>query len=408
MLGLKQPKNNIANCKDEILSLCKGIEYPLILRPSYVIGGHKMQVLKSEEETIKFLNKNDQSLFQLGPLLIERYLEDATEIDVDAISDGTAIYIAGVMEHFEKAGIHSGDSSCSLPSFSLSKDILKKIEKYTITLCKTLKIQGIVNIQFAIKDKEIFILEVNPRASRTIPFVSKARGVSFVGLAVQLMMGEKLKNLKIENTQHLNYVYVKYPIFSFSQLPGVDPSLNSTMKSTGEVMGVGHTLEEATAKAFLSILRKKPKTKIILIKVNRCEELKTVPIIRELINLGYKIKLAMENKRILKNLHFSRKFIKIIKFNKNIITDGKFFNDTFLVINTLEEYNTENCYKNYRKNILKNGIIQCTTLQHARGLIRALQFYHLKDLEPISISSKELYQCSYGNFKTKMLKWSLC
>lgn len=403
MIGLKQPFNTIANCSSEILNLCKEVGYPVILRPSYVIGGHNMAILKSEKETINFLNKEDRSFFQFGPLLIERYLVDAIEVDVDAISDGTDIHIAGIMEHFEKAGIHSGDSTCSLPSFSLSEIIIKEIERNTVTLCKVLNIQGIINIQFAIQDGEIFVLEVNPRASRTIPFVSKAKGVSFVELAVQLMIGKKINDLRIENIQNLNFSYVKCPIFSFSQSPGVDPSLNSTMKSTGEVMGVGYNLAEATAKAFLSILKAKPKKKTVIIKVNHNEELELIPIISELIKIGYKIRLALENINIIKNYPFSEDVIEIIKFNKITIADDNFFNDTFLIINTIEEYNSENSHNKYRKFILKNNITQCSTLHHAKGLIRALQFYHFNDLELIPISSNVVNHFSNATAKTKLV-----
>ncbi len=293
-----------------------------------------MRVFKSKNEVIAFLNETNQPFFERGPLLIESYLENAKEVDIDAISDGQDVYIAGIMEHFEQAGIHSGDSTCSFPSFSLSEDILKEIRKCTITLCQALKIQGLINIQFAIKAEELFIIEVNPRASRTIPFISKARGIPFAQLATQIMMGKRLSELTIPKERHPNYVHVKQPIFSFSHLPEVDPFLNSTMKSTGEVMGTGQNLTEATAKAFLSILRKKPKTNIILIRVTQNEELEVVPIINEMIKLGYQIKLVSENKGILQNFHSLNTTIEVIPFNKGTLIEERHFSNISIIINT--------------------------------------------------------------------------
>lgn len=402
-LDLRQPKNMVANSKEEILELSNKIGYPIIFRPSYVIGGHSMKVLKSENEVIEFLNETNQSFFELGPLLIESYLENAKEVDVDAISDGQDVYIAGIMEHFEKVGIHSGDSTCSFPSFSLSEDVLNEIRKYTITLCKILKIQGLINIQFAIKEEELFIIEANPRASRTIPFISKARGIPFAQLATQIMMGKKLSELRIPMEQQSKYIHVKQPIFSFSHLPGVDPFLNSTMKSTGEVMGSGHNLTEATAKVFLSILRKKPKTNIILIKVKQNEELEVIPIINELIKLGYKIKLSSENKGILQNFHSSNNFIEVVPFEENSSLGEYLFNNVSIIIDTLTEHTNGECHKDYRKIILKQKLIKCTTLQHAKGLLRALQFHHLKDLEPIPLSLESEYYYSFRDTKIPAL-----
>jgi carbamoyl-phosphate synthase large subunit len=390
-LKLKQPKNASANCKEEILELSNEIGYPLIFRPSYVIGGHGMEVLRSENEVVRFLNIDDQSFLETGPLLIERYLEHAKEVDLDAISDGKDVYIAGIMEHFEKAGIHSGDSTCSFPSFSLSEDILTDLKKYTFTLCKALEIQGLINIQFAIKGEEIYILEVNPRASRTIPFVSKATGVPFVRLAAQLMAGLTLSELKV-NRQPSNYIYVKYPIFSFVQLPGADFFLNHTMKSTGEVMGVGHNLVDATAKAFLSILRKEPMGKTVLVRVNRYEELEIIPIIKELINLKYQIELSIENKNILKNIKFSN--INTIDFKKEKNEYEHLFKDVSLIIDTVQLQYKEEDLQYLTNTLLRKNIIKCTTLQHARGLVRALQFYYLKNLELFPMNLKEEYSLS--------------
>jgi carbamoyl-phosphate synthase large subunit len=391
-LKLKQPKNAAANCKEKISELSNKIGYPLIIRPSYVIGGHKMEVITSEENIVNFLNKVDQSFFISGPLLIESFLENATEVDVDAISDGNNTYIIGILEHFEKAGIHSGDSTSTLPSFSLSKNVLKTLEEYTFLLCKELHIQGVINIQFAIKDEEVFILEVNPRASRTMPFISKARGIAFIQFATQLMLGKRLNEIKIPTHISTEYVFVKQPIFSFEKLPNVDPSLNCTMMSTGEVMGIGHDLEEATAKALLSILRTCPSSKTVFIKINKNEELKIIPIINKLITLGFKIKIDSKNEKILRNMNAARSFIETINYYENdIFNENLLFKDVFLIINTTNEKKNKSSRVNFKKFILKNHIIECTNFHHIKGIIRALQFYILKDLKVIPIFSHDGY-----------------
>ncbi len=379
-LKLKQPKNAAASSKEEIFRLSDEIGYPLILRPSYVIGGHRMEIIKSKEEILSFLDTVDRTFFELGPLLIERYLDNAKEIDVDAISDGEDTYISGILEHFEKAGIHSGDSVCSLPTFSLSEIILDKLKSYTFILCKALKIKGLINIQFAIKDDEIYILEVNPRASRTIPFVSKARDIPFVQLATQLMVGKKLIELKIPDIPSSNHVCVKQPIFSFSQLPGVNNILNHTMKSTGEAMGRDSNLIDATAKAILSILKEEPTTKIILIRVNDYEELEIISVINELIKLRYKIKLAKENNKILLNIKSAGNDIELIDF------ESEFLSGNLLIVDTTNNACEEKNIKGYKKLFSNDNLLRCTTLNHARGLARALQFYQFNDLVPFPIN----------------------
>lgn len=381
-LNLRQPRNATATSKEEILGLSNKVGYPLILRPSYVIGGHKMVVIKSKDKMQAVLSRSQDSLFELGPVLIEHYLENAKEIDVDAISDGSDVYIAGIMEHFERAGIHSGDSTCSLPSFSLTSNILNIIKEYTIILCTALRVQGFINIQFAIKDEELFVLEVNPRASRTIPYLSKATGITFVRLATQLIIGTQLRDLEFRKQHTLGHVCVKQPIFSFSQLPGSDSSLNHSMKSTGEVMGMGSNLLDATAKACLSILKEKPVATTVLIRVHHYEELEIIPIIKDLLRLKYKIKLSQKNNQLLMNIKKSRDSIKIVDFKKENF--NTLFQDVFLFIDTLNFPHEEKELKKHSYTEL--NILRCTTLQHAKGFVRALQFYLFKDLSPVSLT----------------------
>ncbi|MBL8676938.1 MAG: Sua5/YciO/YrdC/YwlC family protein, partial [Alphaproteobacteria bacterium] len=256
---------------------------------------------------------------------------------------------------------------------------------------------GVESTIIEIKEEKIYILEVNPRASRTTPFISKATGISFIRLAAQLMVGVKLRKLKIENNQSLNYIFVKHPIFSFSQLPDADPTLNHTMKSTGEVMGIGHTLEEATAKAFLSILRKGSKAKTGLLRINNYEELDIIPVINKLVRFGYKIKISSENKEILTNFCFSQNLIEVIDFKQESLADKNFFEDVFFIIDFLQIYCKKYDSYFYKNIILNKDIIKCTTLQHVKGLVRALQFYHLNDLDIFPLSLKESHPLSLSH-----------
>ena len=374
-IKLNQPLNRAANSRDELVSLCKDIPYPLILRPSYVIGGHKMEVIHSEDELQKLLESDYLSVLETGPVLVEQYLENAKEIDVDAICDGENTYIAGIMEHFEKAGVHSGDSTCSLPSFSLSQKIVENLKEQTKILCRELEIKGLINVQFAIQKEEIFILEVNPRASRTVPFVSKAKGIPFAKLAARVMVGEKLKDVSIPDDEDLKHIYVKQPIFSFSQLPGSIPILNSQMKSTGEVMGTGFNLAQATAKAYLSIIKDPITIKNVFICVQDSENLEINQIIVDLIKMGFAITISQQNNTILEGLGKLSQQLQVAK-NSIFDMDIKRFS---IIINTTSYNHSDLAYSKYRKTIIENNIIECTTLPHARGVVKVLDLWNYRE-----------------------------
>ena len=363
-LNLNQPINRAARSEKEVLFFCKEVKYPLILRPSYVIGGHKMEIIRSEEELLSLLKKDYLSILNKGPILVEQYLEDAKEIDIDAISDGREIRIIGIMEHFEKAGVHSGDSTCALPSFSLSPEIIEELEEQTYILCKALKIKGFINIQFAIKEAKIFVLEVNPRASRTVPFVSKAYGVPFAKLAAQIMTGKKIKALSFPKEQSLAFSYVKMPVFSFSQLPGAKTNLDSQMRSTGEIIGIGKDLRTATAKAYLSVLKERPTFKEVFIKVKQTEELEATQIILDLAEMGLKILLSESNKAIIPNLDSCLNLIEVVK-DDNL--EAKLNNTTLIIATTSNSFlNSESTDTREARN---EEAIKCITLQHAGGIV---------------------------------------
>ncbi len=365
--GFEQPINFSAHNKEELISFSKKIQYPVILRPSYVIGGQNMQVATKESELHHLLEKEDYlKTLSSGPILVEQYLENAKEIDVDAIYDGKTIVFAGITEHFESAGIHSGDSTCSLPTHSLKKEIISSIKNTTLALCKLLKIKGLINIQFAIKNNKAFILEVNPRASRTIPFISKAKGIPYTKIATKVMAGHSLKNINLPDDSLLSKFYVKMPIFSFPQIPGASGILDSQMKSTGEVMGIGETLEDATSKAYLSSIKSIPNNKKVYIQCDNIDLMEFTSMISSFILLGFKIFINPIHTSILNT-------DKVKVLDEDILT--KIHKENFSVIINTFSYNTR-CplYEKYKIKIKEDNIIECRTVSHTKGLLIAFHF----------------------------------
>jgi len=286
-LDIPSPENGTATNVEEAVSIAKRIGYPVLLRPSYVLGGRAMVIVYDEDSVRRYM-REAVSFSQDRPVLVDRFLEDAVEVDVDALCDGEDVLIAGIMEHIEEAGIHSGDSSCVLPPVSLGAAEIRTIEEYTVKLARGLNVIGLMNVQYAIKDGKVFVLEVNPRASRTVPYVSKATGVPLPKLAVQLMLGKKLH----EVTEHRGRLpvplnFVKSPVFPFNKFPGVDPALGPEMRSTGEVMGVGQNFGEAFAKAQLSAGTPLPDKGTVFISVNSRYKNEAVPVARRFAELGF-------------------------------------------------------------------------------------------------------------------------
>ncbi len=286
-LGIPSPPNGTATSADEAAAIASRIGYPVLVRPSYVLGGRAMAIVYDEDSVRRYM-REAVTFSQDRPVLVDRFLEDAVEIDVDALSDGDEVLIAGIMEHIEEAGIHSGDSSCVLPPVSLPETQIATIEEYTVKLARALKVVGLMNVQYAIKDGVVYVLEVNPRASRTVPYVSKATGAPLPRLAVQLMLGKKLH----EVTTHRGRLsaplrFVKSPVFPFNKFPGVDPALGPEMRSTGEVMGVGDNFGEAFAKAQLSAGSPLPEKGTVFISVNDRYKPDVVPIAKRFVELGF-------------------------------------------------------------------------------------------------------------------------
>ncbi|MEO5492934.1 MAG: carbamoyl-phosphate synthase large subunit [Sphingomonas sp.] len=286
-LGLLQPANGIARSRDEAVAVAERIGYPVLMRPSYVLGGRAMEIVDGLPQLDDYI----QTAVQVSgdsPVLIDQYLRDAIEVDVDAICDGTDVVVAGVLQHIEEAGVHSGDSACSIPPYSLSDDIVREIERQTEALAHALSVVGLMNIQFAVKDGMVYLIEVNPRASRTVPFVAKAIGSPIAKIASRVMAGEKLKDLpKID--RHIPYFAVKEAVFPFNRFPGIDPVLSPEMKSTGEVMGIDRDFTAAFGKAELGAGTILPEGGTVFVSVKDGDKPVILPGVRALADFGFTI-----------------------------------------------------------------------------------------------------------------------
>ncbi|MBP0649468.1 ATP-grasp domain-containing protein, partial [Mycobacterium tuberculosis] len=307
-LELTQPMNGIAYSIEPSRLVAADLGFPLVVRPSSALGGRAMQIVRDEEGFDEYLlgtlpgmvpadvkakypnDKTGQINMVLGksPLLFDRYLSDATEIDVDAIADGKGVFIAGIMEHIEEAGIHSGDSACSLPSRSLTPEMLAEIERQTRELALALDVVGLMNVQYAIKDGTIYVLEVNPRASRTVPFVAKTIGVPVAKIAARIMAGESLASFRLKPAQ-LDHIAVKEAVFPFARFPGVDTVLGPEMKSTGEVMGLDTTFAIAFAKSQLGSGTKVPRSGTVFISVRDQDKERLLPSVKALVGIGFEV-----------------------------------------------------------------------------------------------------------------------
>src|SRR5258706_3364725 len=284
-LGIPSPPNGTATSADEACEVARRLGYPVLVRPSYGLGGRAMVIAYDEDSVRKYM-REAVSFSQERPVLIDRFLEDATEVDVDALADRENVLIAGIMEHIEEAGVHSGDSSCVLPAHSIGAAELRTIEDYTVRLAKALNVIGLMNVQYAIKDGTVYVLEVNPRASRTVPFVAKATGVPLPKIAVGLMTGKKLRDFghltggMVSGVLPVPQSFVKSPVFPFNKFPGVDPALGPELPSTGEGMGVGENFGEAVASAQLSAGTALPDAGCVFFSVNDRHKPEAVQVAR--------------------------------------------------------------------------------------------------------------------------------
>jgi carbamoyl-phosphate synthase large subunit len=287
-LGLKQPDNDTGFSIEDAKRIAERISYPVIVRPSYVLGGRAMEIVYDESALASYM-KSAVEASPEHPVLVDKFLEDAIEIDVDAVADGKRVVVGGIMEHIEEAGIHSGDSACVLPPYTLADEEIEEIKQATYALARELNVVGLMNVQYAIKGDDLFILEVNPRASRTVPFVSKAIGVPLAKIAARVMAGKTLEELGFTQEVQPDHFSVKGPVFPFARFLGVDPVLGPEMKSTGEVMGIDTDLGRAFAKAQIGSGHDLPTTGAVFISVKNKDKRAIIFIARRLFDMGFKI-----------------------------------------------------------------------------------------------------------------------
>ncbi len=332
-LNLLQPNSSMAFNDEEVYKNSTRIGFPVLLRPSYVLGGRAMEIIYNENnlrQYIKKIFKQDISF----PILIDKFLEDAIEVDVDALSDSKSVYIAGIMEHIEEAGVHSGDSACSLPAFSLDRDIIERIKEITVTICLEFNVKGLINIQYAVKNNDIYVIEVNPRASRTVPFVSKATGIPVAKLATKILLGEELDSFKLGKSFNIDYYCVKEAVFPFSKFSNVDPMLGPEMRSTGEVMGIDINFGMAYAKSQIAAGQNLPLSGAVLISVKDEDKKYLSGICKPLIDMGFHILATKGTSEYLSGLNIENQKINKVKEGRPHIIDALKNKEISMIFNT--------------------------------------------------------------------------
>ncbi len=383
-LNLKQPESGIARSVLESVEIAEKIGYPVLVRPSYVLGGRAMEIVYSKKD-IKDYMKRAVAASPEHPILIDKYLEDAIEIDVDAISDGYDVVVAGIMEHIEEAGVHSGDSACSLPPYSLGNSMIKQLREQTYSLAKELNVIGLMNVQYAIKDNVIYVLEVNPRASRTIPFVSKATGVPFAKLAARVMAGKRLKELGFTKEAEVRHFSVKEVVFPFAKFPGVDTILGPEMKSTGEVMGIDISFEMAFAKGQMAAGSFVKPNGRAFISVKDKDKPATIYIARKLLELGYSIEATKGTAKSLKKAGLKVDEVNKVKEGRPHIVDHIKNSEIDLVINTVGDKKSQEDSYSIRRTALTQNVPYYTTIAGAKAMVNGLEAIKKEKIDVNSI-----------------------
>ncbi|TDJ40152.1 MAG: carbamoyl-phosphate synthase large subunit [Gammaproteobacteria bacterium] len=377
-LQLKQPPNCIARNKEEALRRARDVGYPLVVRPSYVLGGRAMEVVHSDEDLATYMDAAIH-VSNNSPVLLDRFLDLATEVDVDCIFDGERILIGGIMEHIEQAGVHSGDSGCSLPPFSLTPEVQKELADQVEKLARALNVVGLMNTQFAIQGDVVYVLEVNPRASRTAPFVSKATGVPLAKIAAKVMVGETLAKQAIVNQRVPEYYSVKEAVFPFIKFPGSDPILGPEMKSTGEVMGVGRSFGEAYAKAQLASGVILPRQGTALLSVRENDKPGVVELARILTNMGFELVATHGTAAQLVKAGVSCRRANKVREGRPHIVDMIKNGEIDLIVNTTEGKQAIVESTSIRAEAVRRGVTYYTTLGAAIATCRAME--HLDNSE---------------------------
>jgi carbamoyl-phosphate synthase large subunit len=375
-LGLKQTQGGTATNEDEAVVVARRIGYPVLVRPSFVLGGRAMEIVHEEKALRRYI-RNAVEASPERPVLVDRFLEDATEVDVDCIADSERCVICGVMEHIEQAGIHSGDSACVIPSFSLSAKALETIKRATKAMARELEVRGLMNVQFAVKDEEVYVLEVNPRASRTVPFVSKAIGRPLAKIAARVMAGQTLKELDFTREILPKHYSVKEAVFPFIKFPGVDITLGPEMRSTGEVMGIDANLGIAYGKAQMSAQPALPAGGNVFISVKDSDKPSVVPIAKEFANLGFTIYATGGTARVLTDAGIPVKLLYKLQEGRPNILDLIKNGEMQFIINTPSGQKPRRDEVVIRSAAVAARVATMTTLRGAQASSAAIQ--SLKD-----------------------------
>ncbi len=389
-LGLRQPPNRTARNEGEALELAASIGYPLVVRPSYVLGGRAMEIVYGESDLRSYI-RDAVAVSHQSPVLLDRFLDDAIEVDVDAVSDGTSVLVAGIMEHIEQAGVHSGDSACSLPPCSLDDEIQEQLREQTRKLAKALKVVGLMNVQYAIQGKDIYVLEVNPRASRTAPFVSKATGVSIARIAARCMMGRSLASQGI-STDGIKpgYFSVKEAVFPFIKFPGVDTLLGPEMKSTGEVMGVGRSFGDAFAKALSAAGDVLPLKGRAFVSVRDPDKPQAVEVSRGLKELGFEIVATRGTAAALRAAGIECVLVNKVNEGRPHVVDMLKNDDIDLIVNTTEGKQATADSFTIRRAALQHKVSYTTTMAGAKATLLAIKATKAIDVNRLQDLHKEV------------------
>ena len=388
-LGLKQPVNSTATNIDDALKSAESIGYPLVVRPSYVLGGRAMEIVANEDDLRRYMGEA-VSVSNDSPVLLDKFLNDAVEVDIDIVCDGTSVFIGAIMEHIEEAGIHSGDSGCSIPPYTLSVDILEQLKEQVTKLAIELNVIGLMNTQFAIKNDEIFLLEVNPRASRTAPFVSKSIGIQLAKIGALVMSGEKLSSLNLPKESIPKYYTVKEAVLPFSKFPEVDVLLGPEMKSTGEVMGIGNSFGEAYFKAQRAAGVILPKKGNVFLSVRDIDKPAICEIASDLIKIGFKLYATRGTQVYLEENKIECQRINKVKQGHPHIVDMIKNGDVHLIINTTEGAISIKDSFSIRKEANNNNVCLTTTISGAKAFCKAILFIDNFDVLDIESRHKTL------------------
>ena len=396
-LKLRQPPNRTARTEEQALALAQEIGYPLVVRPSYVLGGRAMEIVHEQRDLERYM-REAVKVSNDSPVLLDRFLNDAIEVDVDCLSDGKRTFIGGVMEHIEQAGVHSGDSACSLPPYSLSKETIEILKEQTAMMAKGLNVVGLMNVQFAIQQQEIdgkmqdvvFVLEVNPRASRTVPYVSKATGLQLAKIAARCMVGQSLESQGIGKEVEPPYFSVKEAVFPFNKFPGVDTILGPEMKSTGEVMGVGKTFGEAFVKSQLGASIRMPTSGRVFLSVKNSDKPRAVQLAKALVEIGFSVVATKGTAASIAAAGIPVETVNKVVEGRPHVVDMIKNNEIALVINTVEEKRTAiHDSRTIRTSALAARVTTYTTIAGAEAAVAGMAYLnelHVYDLQTMHAS----------------------